>query len=102
MNLRRQPSISEREGLSFPNNIQTISHSNYTRNEESRQNMNQNEYGDNDFDNNVSKNQQMKIMNWLISLNMIKEGAVKSIDIPRMCANGVFLSDLINRLEGVN
>lgn len=32
---------------------------------------------------------------------MIKEGAIKAIDIPRMCANGVFLSDLINRLEGV-
>jgi hypothetical protein len=44
---------------------------------------------------------QMKIMNWLISLNMIKEGSIKAIDIPRMCANGVFLSDLINRLEGV-
>ena len=55
-----------------------------------------------EYDGSVNKNLQIKILNWLIGVNMLKEGAIKPIEIPRMCANGVFLSDLINRLEGVN
>jgi hypothetical protein len=55
----------------------------------------------NSFDDSVPKSIKNKIMNWLIGLNLIKEGAIKYSDLPRMCANGVFLSDLVNRLEGV-
>lgn len=47
------------------------------------------------------KNIQTKIMNWLVAINMLKEGAIHAEDVPVMCANGVFISDLINRLEGV-
>ena len=48
-----------------------------------------------------SSNLKMKILHWLININIIKDGAILIDDIPRMCANGVFLGDLINRLEGV-
>lgn len=47
------------------------------------------------------KSMQAKIFNWLEALNLIKEGSISSEELPRVCANGVFFSDLINRLEGV-
>jgi len=100
-NLSRQPSISDRESINILNNIQNISYSNNTKNVESNQNVNKFSNNENDFDISVPRTLQIKIINWLISLNMLKEGSIKPVDIPRMCANGVFLSDLINRLEGV-
>jgi len=99
--MSRQPSISDREGLNLLNNIKNRSQSNYAKNIESDQKLNRNDYQNDYFDNNVPKNLQVKLIDWLISLNIIKEGAIKLTDIPMMCANGVFLSDLINRLEGV-
>lgn len=45
-----------------------------------------------------------RIFNWLIGLNMFRSNTInfEISDFPKICANGVFFSDLINRLEGVN
>ncbi len=42
-----------------------------------------------------------KIYFWLIDLNFLKENSIQVEDMPKLCANGVLLADLINRLEGV-
>lgn len=43
-----------------------------------------------------------KVFNWLIGLNMFRNSINFEIsEFPKICANGVFFSDLINRLEGV-
>jgi hypothetical protein len=43
-----------------------------------------------------------KIYFWLIDLNILKENSINLEDLPKLCANGVLLADLINRLEGVS
>jgi len=103
-NISRNPSISNNEGLNLlvsNNKNQNISYSNYSKNLNAYNNTESLNEKNDDFDSSIQKNLQLKIKNWLVSLNMIKEGAIKPIDIPKMCANGVFISDLINRLEGV-
>jgi hypothetical protein len=42
-----------------------------------------------------------KIYFWLIDLGILKENSIKADDLPNLCANGVLLADLVNRLEGV-
>ena len=42
-----------------------------------------------------------KIYFWIVDMNLIKENAFRSDDLPNICCNGVLLADLINRLEGV-
>lgn len=88
--------------MNLLNKNHIISYSNYSKNLETNPKINKSSNDDFDMGGKSSKYITNKLLNWLISLNMIKEGTVKAIDIPRMCANGVFLSDLINRLEGVN
>lgn len=43
-----------------------------------------------------------KIYFWLIDLGILKENSIIADDLPNLCANGVLLADLINRLEGVS
>jgi hypothetical protein len=34
-------------------------------------------------------------------MNLIKENAIRTDDLPTICCNGVLLADVVNRLEGV-
>jgi hypothetical protein len=52
-------------------------------------------------ENDISPAIKNKIYFWLIDIDILKENSVKVDDIPYICANGVLLADLVNRLEGV-
>ncbi|MCQ2819004.1 MAG: calponin homology domain-containing protein, partial [archaeon] len=43
-----------------------------------------------------------KIYLWLIDIGIIKDQVINMLDLPKICINGVLLSDLINRCEGRN
>ena len=44
---------------------------------------------------------KQKVLGWLEQISLIKHGVVKADDFPGYCRNGVLISDLIVRLEGV-
>jgi hypothetical protein len=49
----------------------------------------------------LSASLKNKIYFWLTDLGILKENSIKADDLPNLCANGVLLADLVNRLEGV-
>jgi hypothetical protein len=53
------------------------------------------------YNENMSHTTKNKIYFWLIDMGILKENAIEVDELPNLCANGVLLCDLINRLEGV-
>lgn len=50
---------------------------------------------------NVTPGLKKKLLNWLISINLLKKDLSKLEDkLPRICSNGVIYADLIERLHG--
>ena len=49
----------------------------------------------------VSEKVKEKLLMWMEEIGLIKHGAVSTEDFPGYCRNGILISDLILRLEGV-
>ena len=49
----------------------------------------------------VNSQVKQKLIDWMVSINLIKENSVDPQNFPAYCRNGVLLSDLITCIEGV-
>src|SRR5690606_33251996 len=58
-----------------------------------------------DYDTNsndgIPQSLKNKLYFWIVDMNLIKENAIRTDDLPAICCNGVLIADIINRLEGV-
>lgn len=90
-NEENRPLQIKDEEISEQNNDKLIKNAEILKNEEEVQ----------ENDNKIDPKTKLRVLEWLESINLIKHGVVNPEEFPGYCRNGVLISDLISRIEGV-